>query len=269
MKQIPNLFTLLNLVFGCIAIVFIMQTGDPIVEYKIEEGVWFPYYPENISLGALFIFGAAIIDFLDGFLARALKAGSAMGEQLDSLSDVVSFGIAPGMILYQHLRLGYTQMEDGMNISMLALLPAFLFSAAVAWRLAKFNISTDQSDSFRGVPSPAAALVVASFPLIVWYRSFNLQFYFINTWIIYGVIIILAYLMLCNQRFLAMKFKDYSIRNNQAKYLLLVVGLVAILFLKWLAVPVIFIAYIITSLVSKQDVVYKNQREKELTDITV
>jgi CDP-diacylglycerol--serine O-phosphatidyltransferase len=119
------------------------------------------------------------------------------------------------------------------------------------------------------VPSPAAALVVASFPLIVWYRSFNLQFYFINTWIIYGVIIILAYLMLCNQRFLAMKFKDYSIRNNQAKYLLLVVGLVAILFLKWLAVPVIFIAYIITSLVSKQDVVYKNQREKKLTDITV
>jgi CDP-diacylglycerol--serine O-phosphatidyltransferase len=269
MKQIPNLFTLLNLVFGCIAIVLIMQTGDPIVEYKIEEGLWFPYYPEKIALGALFIFAAAIVDFLDGFLARALKASSEMGGQLDSLSDVVSFGVAPGMILYQHLRLGYTQMEDGMNLPMLLLVPAFLFTAAVAWRLAKFNISTDQSDSFRGVPSPAAALVVASFPLIVWYRSFDLQFYFINTWIIYAVIIILAYLMICNQRFLAFKFKDFSFQNNMPKYLLLIIAVIAIVFLKWLAVPLIFLLYVIASLLTKHDVAVKHRDQKELTDITV
>jgi CDP-diacylglycerol---serine O-phosphatidyltransferase len=269
MKQIPNFFTLLNLIFGCIAIVFIMQTGNPIVDYKIEEGVWFPYYPENISLGALFIFAAAIVDFLDGFLSRALKAGSAMGAQLDSLSDVVSFGVAPGMILYQHLRLGYTQMEDGMNTPMLLLLPAFLFTAAVAWRLAKFNISTDQSDSFRGVPSPAAALVVASFPLIVWYRYFDLQYYFINTWFIYTVIIILSFLMTGNQRFLSFKFKDYSFQNNMPKYLLLIVALATIVFLKWLAVPVIFLLYIIVSLFSKHDVGVAYEKQKELTDITV
>jgi CDP-diacylglycerol---serine O-phosphatidyltransferase len=269
MKQIPNFFTLLNLLFGCIAIVLIMQTGDPIVDYKIEEGIWFPYYSENISLGALFIFAAALVDFLDGFLARALKAGSAMGAQLDSLSDVVSFGVAPGMILFQHLRLGYTQMEDGMNTPMLLLLPAFLFTAAVAWRLAKFNISTDQSDSFRGVPSPAAALVVASFPLIVWYKYFDLQYYFINTWIMYAVIILLAYLMVCNKRFLAFKFKDFSFQNNMSKYLLLIIAVISIVFLKWLAVPVIFLLYVVTSLLSKHDVVLKHENEKELTDITV
>jgi CDP-diacylglycerol---serine O-phosphatidyltransferase len=268
MKQLPNFFTLLNLVFGCIAIVFIMQTADPIVEFKPEDGVWFPYYPENISLGALFIFFAAIVDFLDGFVARALKATSEMGAQLDSLSDVVSFGVAPGMILYQHLRLGYTQTENGMNVPMIVLLPAFIFSAAAAWRLAKFNISTDQSDSFRGIPSPAAALLVASFPLIVWSGIFELQYVFINRWVMYAVIILLSYLMVCNTRFMALKFKDYSFKNNMSKYLLLLLGVVAIIFLKWLAVPVIFVMYIIVSLTEKTKTAVVVE-QKEMTDITV
>ena len=269
MKQLPNLFTLLNLIFGCIAIVFIMQTGDPIIEFKVEESLWFPFFPENIALGALFIFGAAIIDFLDGFVARALKATSAMGAQLDSLSDVVSFGVAPGMILYQHLRLGFTQMEDGMNMPFISLLPAFIFTAAVAWRLAKFNISTDQSDSFRGVPSPAAALVVASFPLIVWYKTLDLQFYFINVWILFAVIVILSWLMISDKRFIAFKFRDYSIKNNSSKYALLLVGVLAVIFLKWFAVPVIFIIYVLVSLFSKHQVVSPNDRDREITDITV
>ena len=166
MKNLPNLFTLLNLIFGCIAIVCILQTGETIVLLD-RYGATQVYLPEKIWMGSLFIFGAAVIDFLDGFLARAMKAQSAMGEQLDSLSDVVSFGIAPGMILYQLLRIGYAQEAGGLDVSLWALLPAFLFSAAVAWRLAKFNISTNQTDSFRGVPSPAAGLVVASFPLII------------------------------------------------------------------------------------------------------
>ena len=103
MKQIPNLFTLLNLVFGCIAIVFILQTGESILVME-STGVTQVFMPEKIWWGSLFIFGAAIIDFLDGFLARLLKSSSEMGKQLDSLSDVVSFGVAPGLILYQLLR---------------------------------------------------------------------------------------------------------------------------------------------------------------------
>lgn len=251
MKNLPNLFTLLNLIFGCIAIVCILQTGETIVLLD-RYGATQVYLPEKIWMGSLFIFGAAVIDFLDGFLARAMKAQSAMGEQLDSLSDVVSFGIAPGMILYQLLRIGYAQEAGGLDVSLWALLPAFLFSAAVAWRLAKFNISTNQTDSFRGVPSPAAGLVVASFPLIIFYQYFNLQTLFINPWLLYAVILLLAFLMLSNRRFLALKFKSYSLADNRLNYLLLVIAVLAIVFLKWLAVPVIFFAYLAVSFFTRE-----------------
>ena len=93
MKQIPNLFTLLNLVFGCIAIVFILQTGQSIV-YIDRDGFTSWELPEKIAMGSLFIFAAGIVDFLDGFVARLFKASSEMGKQLDSLADVVSFGVA-------------------------------------------------------------------------------------------------------------------------------------------------------------------------------
>lgn len=252
MKHLPNLFTLLNLIFGCIAIVCILQTGETIVLLD-QYGASQVYLPEKIWIGALFIFGAAVIDFLDGFLARALKASSAMGAQLDSLSDVVSFGVAPGMILYQLLRIGYAQDEGGLDVPVLALLPAFVFTAAVAWRLARFNITiAEQSDSFRGVPSPAAGLVVASFPLIIFYRYFNLQSFLINPWVLYAIIALLSFLMLTNRRFMALKFKTFSFGSNRMNYMLLAVALASILLLKWMAVPVIFIVYLALSFFSKE-----------------
>ena len=263
---IPNLFTLLNLIFGCIAIVLILQTGETIVRID-ETGASQVYMPEKMALGALFIFFAAIIDFLDGFVARLLKASSEMGSQLDSLSDVVSFGVAPGMILYQLLRIGYAQGDNGLDVSMIALLPAFIFSSAAAWRLAKFNISTNQTNSFLGVPSPAAGLVVASFPLIIWYQYLNIQAYFINVWILYAVIILLSYLMVCNRTFLAIKFKDFSIKNNVATYTLCLISILLLVFVRWLAVPLIFIVYIVMSLVAKRQRIVPVQ--KSAGDITV
>src|ERR1700761_1643588 len=98
MKQLPNLFTLLNLFFGCMAVIFVLQSGISIVA---EDGVQYPGIPERIGLASLFIGLAALVDFLDGLVARVFKAVSPMGKQLDSLADVVSFGVAPGMILYQ------------------------------------------------------------------------------------------------------------------------------------------------------------------------
>lgn len=250
MKQIPNLFTLLNLIFGCIAIVYILQTGETIVLLD-ATGATQVFLPERIWWGALFIFAAAAIDFLDGFLARALRASSEMGRQLDSLSDVVSFGVAPGLILYQLLRIGYAQQQNGLDVSFLALLPAFLFTAAVAWRLAKFNISTDQGKSFRGVPSPAAGLVVASLPLIVFYQYFNIQEFLVNPWVLYAIVLVLAYLMVSNARFMALKFNNFSFRDNRAAYVLLATGLVLVVLFRWLAVPLIFIAYLLVSLLFK------------------
>src|SRR5690348_16401663 len=136
-RNIPNFFTLLNLIFGCIAIVLILQVGQSIVILNDQTGAYDPFFLEKLTLGGVFIFLAAVVDFLDGFIARLFKATSKMGEQLDSLSDLVSFGVAPGMILYQLLRLSYARQENGLDVSFISLLPAFLFTAAAAWRLAK------------------------------------------------------------------------------------------------------------------------------------
>jgi CDP-diacylglycerol--serine O-phosphatidyltransferase len=250
MKQIPNLFTLLNLIFGCIAIVFILQTGESIVLLQ-QEGFTEVNLPEKITWGSFFIFAAAVVDFLDGFVARLLKSTSKMGQQLDSLADIISFGVAPGLILYQLLRISYAQEENGLDISIAWLLPAFLIPCTAAWRLARFNLEIEQQSSFKGVPTPATGLVIASFPLIIHFQTFNLQFAFINKWILYAIIILLSYLMISNLPMIDMKLKDLSIKNNLARYILIIIGLIAILSLKWLAAPVIFIAYVILSLTFK------------------
>src|SRR5215212_3970215 len=109
-KQIPNLFTLLNLICGCLAIIFILQTGETIVTQS-DEGTWVPQLPEKIWWGSILIGIAAIVDFLDGFVARLFNATSEMGKHLDSLADMVSFGVAPGIILYQLLRISFTGEE--------------------------------------------------------------------------------------------------------------------------------------------------------------
>ena len=169
MKQIPNIFTLLNLFFGCIAIVFALQNT-----IEITADGQFVRLTEELYYASLFIGIAAVIDFLDGFVARALNASSEMGKQLDSLADVVSFGAAPSIILYQFLRMSFIRENEGVETSMLWLMPAFVFACAGAYRLARFNLDTEQSFGFKGVPIPAAGLVVASLPLIYW----NIQNFF-------------------------------------------------------------------------------------------
>ena len=250
MKQIPNLFTLLNLVFGCLAIVFILQTGEAILLLQ-QGGFTEVNLPEKISWGCFFIFAAGAVDFLDGFVARIFKSTSNLGQQLDSLADLVSFGVAPGLILYQLLRISYAQQENGLDISIIWLLPAFLIPCAAAWRLAKFNLDTEQQVFFKGAPTPAIGLVIASFPLIIHFQIFNLQFTFINKWLLYVIILLCSYLMVSNLPLMSMKVKDLSIKNNLARYILLILGIIAGISLKWLAVPVIFILYVILSLAFK------------------
>jgi CDP-diacylglycerol--serine O-phosphatidyltransferase len=255
MKQIPNLFTLLNLVFGCLAIVFILQTNETIAPLDASGVPQNMFLPESIWWGSLCIFAAAVIDFLDGFVARAMRSTSLLGGQLDSLSDMVSFGVAPAMILYQLLRMGFAQQENGLDISFIYLLPAFIYPCAVAWRLATFNLSTDQGYGFKGLPSPSAGLLIASFPLIKYYEYFQLQGIVTNTWFLYLVIALLCYLMVSRLPLMAMKFKDFSVKSNGRIYLLLILSLLAIIFLRWLAVPVIFIVYLVLSLTAPKTVV--------------
>ena len=201
----------------------------------------------------MFLFADAIVDFLDGFFARLINATSEMGKQLDSLSDVVSFGVAPGVILYQLLRMSFAREENGLEVSIISLFPAFILSCAAAYRLAKFNLDNSQSYGFKGVPTPAVCLLVASFPLILHYGSgpINISEFLINKWFLYTLIVLLSWLMVSNLPLIALKFKDYTIKNNIPKLILAAIAIISIIFLHWLAVPVIFIAYIILSLLYK------------------
>ncbi len=250
MKLIPNLLTLSNLFLGCLAIVFILQTGETLVMQN-DQGTWLAQMPEKIWWGSACIGLAAVVDFFDGFIARWLRAESSLGKQLDSLADIVSFGVAPGMILYQLLRISFIQEETALDTSMATLLPAFIFPCAGAYRLGRYNIDTSSGTGFKGVPIPAAGLVVASLPLIVVYNYFDSTALLLNKWVLYGIILILSWLMVSTLPMLALKFHSASIKNNLPAIILIAIGLIAALLLGWLAVPVIFVVYIIVSLTFK------------------
>jgi CDP-diacylglycerol--serine O-phosphatidyltransferase len=247
MKQIPNLFTLLNLVFGCIAITFIMQNGLSI-QYA-EDGSQFAEIPPAMAWGSLFIALAAVVDFLDGFVARWLHATSEMGKQLDSLADVVSFGAAPSLILFQLLRRCYAAEAGGIEVGLIWLFPAFIFAAAAAYRLAKFNLSVTQTFHFEGVPTPAAGLLVASLPVIyLTADNDQLLYVLLNKWVVYGFILFLSFLMVSRWPMLSLKMKSKKLNEHLPQLLLLIIGLITSFLFAWLAVPIIFIAYIILSL---------------------
>ena len=249
-KHIPNIFTLLNLFFGCIAIVFALQSGIDIV--YTHEGDQFIKLTEKICYASLFIGLAAIIDFLDGFVARLFNATSSIGKQLDSLADVVSFGVGPGIIIYQLLRMSFIRDNAGFETSFVWLLPAFIFTCAGAYRLARYNVNESETSTFKGVPIPAAGMLVASLPLIQYYTSSDFVFDLLsNKYLLYVLIVLLSWLMVSKLPMMTLKFKDYTIKNNLPKVILIAVGIISAIFLQWIAVPVIFLFYIILSLVYK------------------
>jgi CDP-diacylglycerol--serine O-phosphatidyltransferase len=250
MKHLPNLFTLINLFFGSLAVIFILQTGETLV--TVNEDVLNINLPEKIWFGSVCIGIAALVDFLDGLVARLCKATSPLGKELDSLADVVSFGVAPGLIFYQFLRMSFARQQNGLDVSILWLLPALLIPCAAAYRLAKFNIDASQQFGFKGVPTPANALLIASFPLIFWNANNEIiMSILLNKWILYGLIILLSYLMTSNLPLMSLKFTNFSLQKNLPKLMLVLVAIVAALLLRWLAVPVVFIFYIILSLAFK------------------
>jgi len=253
MKQIPNLLTLLNLFFGCLAIIFILQNGITIMIGP--DGTQLIDIPEKIWMASLFIGLAAAADFLDGFAARLFKSDSALGRELDSLADVVSFGVAPGMILYQFLRMSFMRQENGVDVSLVSLLPALLVPCAGAFRLARFNIDATQTHSFKGVPIPAVGLLIASFPLIYWTaNNETVVTLMLNKWVLYLIIIFVSYLMISRLPLMAFKFRDLSLANNLPRFLLVAIAIVSAIFFHWLAVPIVFIFYIVLSLAFKNKI---------------
>jgi CDP-diacylglycerol--serine O-phosphatidyltransferase len=249
MKQLPNLFTLLNLFFGCLAIVMILQTG--LTVSMDANGQQTVEIPQKIYWASVYIGIAAIIDFIDGFVARLIKGSSEMGKQLDSLADVVSFGVAPGMIVFEFLRLSFASQPNGLDINAIWLLPAFIIPCAGAYRLARFNIDATQSIGFKGVPIPAAGLLIASFPLIYWYTSADWVINIMhNKWFWYIVILVVSYLMVSTLPMMAIKFKGVTLKKMIPFIVLAVIAIIGGFIIGWLAAPVTFIAYLILSLLT-------------------
>ena len=250
MKQIPNLLTLLNLFFGCVAIIFILQNGISVM-YS-ADGAQLVDMPEKIWMASLFIGLAALADFFDGLAARLLKSDSKLGKELDSLADLVSFGVAPGMILYQFLRMSFMKQENGLDASLAWLLPALLIPCAGAYRLARFNLDQTQQFGFKGIPIPAVGLLIASFPLIYWNAHEGwIVGLLLNKWVLYLIILLLSLGMISRLPLMALKFKNFQLKNNLSKFILIIMSLIVAILLGWLSVPIIFVLYIILSLLFK------------------
>jgi len=217
-KHIPNFLTLLNLLAGCVGIIFAL------------EG--------NQFLAAVFIWTAAIMDFLDGFAARLLKVHSAIGKELDSLADVVSFGVLPSCILFQMLR--------GASGSEILPYAAFLVALFSALRLARFNVDDRQSDSFIGLPVPANAIMISSYPLIAEETGF---FLFDNAAFLIFLTVLSSYLLVSGIPLFAFKFKGFGWKENRPKYIFLLLSLCLIALFRIPAIPAIILLYILFSVI--------------------
>ena len=246
-KQIPNIITLLNLLFGCLAIVSCFQFGT--IASISDTGDMLIEIPEKLYMASLFIGIAAVVDFFDGYVARLMNVPSEMGKQLDSLADVVSFGVAPACIVHQFLRLALANDINALSTSSWLFVPAFVIPMAGAYRLARFNLDQTQSTYFKGVPIPMIGILTAVFPLIYWQPSFGMISKVLLSPIFwYCYIIIVSYLMVMTRPMLALK----SLSGK--KKLLFPLGIVvaevvvSAFFFKWYAIPFGFIGYCIVSL---------------------
>jgi len=245
-RHLPNLITLLNVFCGCVATVFAVLN--------------------QLEFAALFVFLGIIADFFDGFAARILNVKSELGLQLDSLADMITSGLVPGVVMFQLLAMS---IKGGWNVSYNfggpsvdlysnwngdAILPffGFLITMASAYRLAKFNIDENQATSFIGLPTPANALLILSLPLILLHHSLDgLNDIILNQWFLIGMTLLSAFLLNSKIELFALKFKNWSFQDNALRYIFIIVSLVLLVTMQYLAVPVIIAFYILSSLLSK------------------
>lgn len=253
MKHLPNILTLCNLLCGCAAIAFALESHPywavNASEYEIVFGT------EQLYWASVFIGIAGVFDLLDGAVARALKVFSPIGKDLDSLADVISFGVAPSMILYKMLWAAYMREPNALSVSMWSMLPAFLVACFAALRLARFNINaTQQKWSFTGMPVPAVGIIVASFPLVDLFYGQNavtnkLASALQSKWTIYGIIALLCWLMVSKLPFFKLMPAKRQIKYMWPQIILVLAAAAAIPLLHVAAIPVLFGLYIILSLV--------------------
>ena len=255
MKHLPNLLTLGNLFCGCIAIAYIM-TALPYYTYEVNAfgppSYKWVYGVQQMYLGSIFIGIAAICDLLDGFVAKSLKIFSPIGKDLDSLADMVSFGVAPSMIIFQLLWDAQMAEKNVFDVNMLGMVPAFLIACFAALRLAKYNITAaKQQNHFSGMPTPAVGMFVATFPLLVWYNPMGIAEVLKHKWVLYFIVVICCWLMVSNIKFLRLIPAKKNLAGMWPQITLIGLSVLAAVFIKLAAVPFVFALYIILSVIYK------------------
>jgi CDP-diacylglycerol--serine O-phosphatidyltransferase len=227
--NIPNLLTLINLFSGCMAIVFALT-------YRLD---WIPYCVA-VSL---------IADFFDGMAARALKTPQGVGKELDSLADVVSFGVLPSIVIFQ-LLFQYWETRNISEINNLALsLPAFFIALFAALRLAKFNLDERQISGFIGLATPAATIFVIGVLLVFLHNSFELSQVIFKPFTLYGIVAGLCYLMIAEIPMFSFKFKSLGWKGNEIQVIFILLVAVLLVTLKFAAIPLSVMLYVLLSLI--------------------
>jgi len=237
-KNIPNFITSLNLLSGCIALVFAFD-GELVMTSVF------------IGLGAFF-------DFIDGFAARLLKVNSSIGKELDSLADVITFGLVPGVVIYQLMQLDLSAPGFYVSKSPVFTFLAFLIPVFSAIRLAKFNTDTRQEEVFYGLPTPASALFLGSFPLVLMQQKLpfglsidGIHALITNFYVLASLTVLVSWLMVSEIRLFSLKFKSFDWEKNKVRYIFLGISIALLVILHFVAMPLIIILYVLLSVIFK------------------
>lgn len=231
--HIPNIITILNLLCGSISLILLF------------DGQYLP--------SAIFVALAAVFDFLDGMVAKLLNSKSLIGKELDSLADVISFGLVPAMFLYFLMKQNQIETTDtGIYLPFFAL----FIAAFSALRLAKFNLDTRQTVSFIGMPTPANAILIISFCMVAFLSAEQegvTQTIFHNIWIQLALIPVSCFLLVSEIPMFSLKFhKGLSFRKNAVRYSFLLIAAILTLTLGWTGITISMLIYIIMSLIFKE-----------------
>ncbi len=216
LRHLPNALTCGNLACGCVGIIFALN-------YSTASGAWF-------------VWAACLFDFFDGFTARLLKVSSPIGKELDSLADVVSFGVLPAMVMFQ--------MISAISPSDLLPYTAFILTVFSALRLAKFNVDENQKDTFIGLPTPANALFITSLPFL--HRPWDLAIS--NDLFLVAITLIFSFLLVAPMELFALKMKDLQWSRNRVQFTFIGVSVLLLALWQAAALPWVILLYILGSL---------------------
>jgi len=226
-KHLPNIITLINLFCGCCALVSLLN--------------------EQFITTFFLLLIAGFADYGDGMLARALKVNSPLGKELDSLADMVSFGVVPGAILYTLLVKSLGAETSGAIVW--AATPGFILSLFACLRLAKFNLDTRQSENFIGLNTPASTVFVVGLMLIYEKNTMELAEFILQPGLLYAITAILSFLLIAELPMTSFKFKGFQWKGNEQRFIFIILGILMLIFLKELTFTLFVLVYVLVSIV--------------------